>query len=168
MPTVTRINDILIVLSNFGSDGSAGGADHGDVDFNDLITLLSAFGPCPDGVRSTAATFDTLSSTPTRLGGGVRFGDTDFDVPGFHQALIPTRSKLACEAAENVSSGAADFWSWRQAMYGLVEQMDSMWRISWPIVATERWFRQVSRRWVSSTISGTMSQTNWILCWIRP
>ena len=47
-------NDILIVLSNFGSDGSAGGdADEdGDVDFNDLITLLSAFGPAPDGVRS--------------------------------------------------------------------------------------------------------------------
>jgi len=45
----TDFNDILIVLSNFGSDGSAGGdADSdGDVDFNDLITLLSAFGPCP-------------------------------------------------------------------------------------------------------------------------
>ena len=45
----TDFNDILIVLSNFGSDGSAGGdADEdGDVDFNDLITLLSAFGPCP-------------------------------------------------------------------------------------------------------------------------
>ena len=45
----TDFNDILIVLSNFGSDGSAGGdADSdGDVDFNDLINLLSAFGPCP-------------------------------------------------------------------------------------------------------------------------
>ena len=45
----TDFNDILIVLSNFGSDGSAGGdADEdGDVDFNDLINLLSAFGPCP-------------------------------------------------------------------------------------------------------------------------
>ena len=45
----TDFNDILLVLSNFGSDGSAGGdADEdGDVDFNDLITLLSAFGPCP-------------------------------------------------------------------------------------------------------------------------
>ena len=45
----TDFNDILIVLSNFGSDGSGGGDadDDGDVDFNDLITLLSAFGPCP-------------------------------------------------------------------------------------------------------------------------
>ena len=39
----TDFNDILIVLSNFGSDGSDGGDadDDGDVDFNDLITLLS-------------------------------------------------------------------------------------------------------------------------------
>ena len=42
----TDFNDILIVLSNFGSDGGDAD-DDGDVDFNDLITLLSAFGLCP-------------------------------------------------------------------------------------------------------------------------
>jgi hypothetical protein len=45
----TDFNDILIVLSNWGTDGTAGGDsdENGTVDFNDLILLLSAFGPCP-------------------------------------------------------------------------------------------------------------------------
>jgi hypothetical protein len=45
----TDFNDILIVLSNWGTDGAAGGDsdENGTVDFNDLILLLSAFGPCP-------------------------------------------------------------------------------------------------------------------------
>ena len=45
----TDFNDILLVLSNWGTDGAAGGDadENGTVDFNDLILLLSAFGPCP-------------------------------------------------------------------------------------------------------------------------
>jgi len=45
----TDFQDILVVLSNYGTDGSSGGdADgDGDVDFSDLVGLLSAFGPCP-------------------------------------------------------------------------------------------------------------------------
>ena len=45
----TDFQDILVVLSNYGTDGSSGGdADgDGDVDFTDLVGLLSAFGPCP-------------------------------------------------------------------------------------------------------------------------
>ena len=62
---------------------------------------------------------------PRARRGGVRFGDTAFDASGFHQPPIPTLFKSACEAAgERFPAGVADFWSWRQAMYGLVERMD--------------------------------------------
>ena len=60
---------------------------------------------------------DDLDEPTLRLHGGAL-------LPGFVNAHSHAFQGLLCGRGEHYPDGAGDFWSWREAMYGLVDELD--------------------------------------------
>ena len=101
---IVDVNDLLILLSQFGSEdpGSADTNYDGVVDVNDLLLQLSQFGGSCEGVGEAAAAAPCAMGTDC---GGQVWNDCGTSCPAVCGIAAPMMCNMMCNAAFQCTAG---------------------------------------------------------------